>query len=194
MARNQKLKTTAMIVDYVILVNKNDLPLGAMEKMEAHEKGVLHRAFSIFIFNSENKLLLQKRADDKYHSAGKWSNTVCSHPRTREKTEEAAHRRMLEEMGFDCEFEEAFSFIYKANVGDGLIEHELDHVFIGKSDKKPDPDPNEISEFKYVDFNWLLEDMHHNENDYTVWFRIAIKEVKKYFDNHPVINGSGPAF
>ena len=178
-----------MIVDYVILVNKNDQPLGAMEKMEAHEKGVLHRAFSIFIFNSENKLLLQKRADDKYHSAGKWSNTVCSHPRTREKTAEAAHRRMLEEMGFDCEFEEAFSFLYKANVGEGLIEHELDHVFIGKSDKQPDPDPEEISEYKYVDFGWLLEDMQQNENNYTVWFRIAIKEVKKYLDSHPVING-----
>lgn len=183
-----------MNVDYVILVNKNDQPLGAMEKMEAHEKGVLHRAFSIFIFNSENKLLLQKRADQKYHSAGMWSNTVCSHPRTGEKLEDAAHRRIVEEMGFDCSFEEAFSFVYKANVGNGLIEHELDHVFIGKSDAQPNPDPEEISEYKYVDFNWLYEDVQKNQDQYTVWFRIAIKEVKKYFENNDVINDRKPSF
>lgn len=179
-----------MPVDYVILVNKIDQPLGAMEKMEAHEKGVLHRAFSIFIFNSANKLLLQKRAEEKYHSAGLWSNTVCSHPRTNEKLEDAAHRRIVEEMGFDCKFEEAFSFIYKANVGNGLIEHELDHVFIGQSDTMPVPDPEEISEYKYVDFAWLYNDVQDNPQNYTVWFRIALKEVKKYFDRNTVVNGS----
>ena len=115
-----------MHVEYVILVNNHDQSLGAMEKMEAHEKGVMHRAFSIFIFNSEGKLLLQQRADEKYHSPGLWTNTVCSHPRTGENTHNAAHRRMVEEMGFDCDLEEAFSFIYKANVGDGLTEHEFD--------------------------------------------------------------------
>lgn len=168
-----------MQVEYVILVNNNDQSLGAMEKMEAHEKGVMHRAFSVFIFNSKGEMLLQKRADEKYHSAGLWSNAACSHPHTDEKTADAAHRRLQEEMGFDCEIEEAFSFTYKAHVGDGLTEHEYDHVFVGHSDAKPVPDPDEVSDWKYVDFDWLLEDIDNHPDDYTVWFRIAVKELKK---------------
>jgi isopentenyl-diphosphate delta-isomerase len=109
--------------EYVILVDKNDHPQGLMEKMEAHRKGALHRAFSVFIFNDAGELMLQQRALSKYHSPGLWTNTCCSHPRDGEKTAEAAHRRMMEEMGFDCTFEEAFSFLYKADVGQGLIEH-----------------------------------------------------------------------
>lgn len=171
-----------MQVEYVILVNNNDQPLGAMEKMEAHEKGVMHRAFSIFIFNSEGKMLLQKRAEDKYHSPGLWTNTVCSHPRTGEKTDEAAHRRMVEEMGFDCPLEEVFTFTYKANVGDGLTEHEFDHVFTGTSDSTPEPNPEEVSDYKYVDLDWVVKDVEENPGNYTVWFVIALAELKKYLD------------
>jgi isopentenyl-diphosphate Delta-isomerase len=169
-----------MQVEYVILVNNNDQSLGTMEKMEAHEKGVMHRAFSVFVFNTRGEMLLQKRAEEKYHSAGLWSNTACSHPRTDEKTRDAAHRRLREEMGFDCDLEEAFSFIYKAHVGEGLIEHEYDHVFLGHSDEKPDPDPNEVSDWKYVDLDWLMEDVDNHPDEYTVWFRIAVKELKKH--------------
>ena len=171
-----------MSVEYVILVNKNDQPLGGMEKMEAHEKGTLHRAFSVFIFNSEGKMLLQKRADEKYHSPGLWTNTVCSHPRANEKTSDAAHRRIVEEMGFDCEFEEAFSFVYKADVGQGLTEHEFDHVFIGESDTLPVPNPEEVGDFKYVNLDWVVEDIKNHPENYTVWFMIALKEVADYFE------------
>lgn len=169
-----------MQVEYVILVNNNDQSLGTMEKMEAHEKGIMHRAISVFVFNTRGEMLLQKRADEKYHSAGLWSNTACSHPRTAEKTADAAHRRLNEEMGFDCELEEAFSFTYKAHVGEGLTEHEYDHVFVGHSDEKPDPDPDEVSDWKYVDFDRLMEDIENNPDDYTVWFKIAVKELKKH--------------
>jgi len=173
-----------MAVEYVILVNKKDLPLGTMEKIEAHERGELHRAFSVFVFNPQGQLMLQKRADDKYHSPGLWTNTVCSHPRTGEKTIEAAHRRLMEEMGFDCELEEAFSFIYKAHVGDGLIEHEYDHVFIGTTDKTPKPNPEEVSDWKYVWMGELYTDIENNPQNYTEWFKIAIKELKDYLDNN----------
>jgi len=169
-----------MQVEYVILVNSNDQRLGAMEKMEAHEKGVLHRAFSVFIFNSGGKMLLQKRAEEKYHSPGLWTNTACSHPRTGEKTPDAAHRRLIEEMGFDCEIEEAFSFTYKAEVGQGLTEHEFDHVYTGISNTIPVPNPEEVSDFKYVDISWLARDVEENQDDYTVWFKIALKEVRSH--------------
>ena len=175
-----------MQVEYVILVNNNDQPLGAMEKMEAHEKGVLHRAFSVFIFNSGGQMLLQMRAQDKYHSPGLWTNTACSHPRTREKTPDAAHRRLREEMGFDCELEEAFSFVYKANVGDGLTEHEYDHVFVGKSDALPVPDPEEVEDWKYVDMDWLYHDVAEHPENYTVWFLIALAELKKYLEKSKI--------
>ena len=171
-----------MPVEYVILVNENDQPLGGMEKMEAHEKAALHRAFSVFIFNSEGKMLLQKRADEKYHSPGLWTNTVCSHPRSGEKAANAAHRRIVEEMGFDCEFEEAFSFVYKADVGQGLTEHEFDHVFIGESDTLPVPNPEEVDAFKYVKLDWVVEDVKNHPENYTVWFIIALKEVVDYFE------------
>ncbi len=175
-----------MQVEYVILVNKNDLPLGTMEKMEAHEKGVLHRAFSVFIFNSEGKMLLQRRALEKYHSPGLWTNTVCSHPRAGEKTLDAVHRRMKEEMGFDCDVEEAFSFVYNANVGDGLREHEYDHVFVGVSNSIPKPNPEEVGDWKYMDFNEVLDDIKTNPDNYTEWFKIAMKELAKNRDKIPV--------
>ena len=170
-----------MAKENVILVDKDDKPLGLMEKMEAHEKAVMHRAFSVFIFNEEGKLMLQQRALHKYHSPGLWTNTVCSHPRDGEATEEAAHRRIVEEMGFDCSFEEAFSFVYKAEVGQGLIEHEFDHVFIGVSNLKPNINPDEVATWKYVDLQWLEDDVTSNSKDYTEWFKIALERVLKHF-------------
>ncbi|NOY50600.1 MAG: isopentenyl-diphosphate Delta-isomerase [Chlorobi bacterium] len=170
-----------MTKEDVILVDENDNPIGLMEKMEAHKKAVLHRAFSVFIFNSEGSLMLQQRALHKYHSPGLWTNTVCSHPREGETSVEAAHRRIEEEMGFDCDFDEAFSFTYKAEVGQGLTEHELDHVFIGKSDVEPIINPEEVASWKYVDPDWLDIDIKKNPQDYTEWFKIALSEVVEHF-------------
>ncbi|MDG1901591.1 MAG: isopentenyl-diphosphate Delta-isomerase [Bacteroidales bacterium] len=170
-----------MIDEYVILVDKDDNPLGTMEKMEAHMNASLHRAFSVFIFNSDGDLLLQQRASHKYHSPLLWTNTVCSHPREGEKTIDAAHRRIAEEMGMDCEFQEVFSFIYKADVGQGLIEHELDHVFIGVSDNKPVINREEVESCKYVNLSWLISDIEDNPKEYTEWFKIAIDEVLGHF-------------
>ena len=170
-----------MSVEYVILVNQKDKPLGTMEKMTAHEKARLYRAFSVFIFNSKGQLLLQQRAAQKYHSPLLWTNTVCSHPRQGEKTIDAAHRRIEEEMGFDCEFYEAFSFVYKAEVGQGLTEHEFDHVFIGISNVEPSPNPDEVCGWKYIDLNTLEKDVEENPDNYTIWFKIALAEVLAYF-------------
>ncbi len=172
-------KRIRMAAEFVILVDENDNTRGTMEKMEAHVAGELHRAFSVFIFNSAGELLLQRRASHKYHSPKLWTNTVCSHPREGETTEKAAHRRIVEEMGFDCDFDEAFSFVYNSDVGQGLIEHEFDHVFIGTSDKKPVPNPEEVGEWKYISINDLKKDVDENPQDYTVWFKIALAEVFK---------------
>ena len=170
-------------MEKVVLVDQNDKQIGTMEKMEAHEKALLHRAFSIFIFNDKNELLLQQRALSKYHSPGLWTNTCCSHPREEEKTIDAAHRRMKEEMGFDCDFEEAFSFIYNSDVGQGLVEHEFDHVFIGNSTKKPNINPDEVHDWKYMPMNIIREDMNKTPEKYTVWFRIAFDEVEDHLQS-----------
>jgi len=171
-----------MPVEYVLLVNKNDQPLGTMEKMVAHEKGVLHRAFSVFIFNSRGEMMLQKRASEKYHSGGLWTNAVCSHPKAGEDVRLAAKRRMMEEMGFECDISNAFTFIYKSYVGDGLTEHEFDHVFIGYSDTEPNPNTEEVEDWKYVDMNWLLTDVKEHPENYTVWFVIALAELREHLD------------
>ena len=170
-----------MALENVILVDKNDNAIGLMEKMLAHETPNLHRAFSVFIFNGEGKLMLQQRALHKYHSPGLWTNTVCSHPRDGETTIDAAHRRIVEEMGFDCNFEEVFSFVYKAEVGEGLIEHEFDHVFIGSSETEPIINPDEVASWKYVDLKWLENDVQINPDLYTEWFKIALAEVLEHF-------------
>lgn len=166
--------------EYVVLVDVKDEPVGIMEKMEAHFKAVLHRAFSVFIFNEQGELMLQQRALSKYHTPGLWTNTCCSHPREGEKTDDAAHRRMVEEMGFDCDFEEAFTFTYKADVGQGLTEHEFDHVFIGRSDKTPTINPEEVNDWKYMKLEDIKSDMKANPSSYTVWFRIAFDEVMEH--------------
>ncbi len=167
--------------EYVVLVDEKDNEIGLREKMEAHINPELHRAFSVFIFNSNNELMIQQRALSKYHSPGLWTNTCCSHPRKDEVTSDAAHRRMMEEMGFDCDFEEVFSFIYKADVGGGLTEHEFDHVFIGRSDSNPKINPEEVNDWKYMSMDSIKKDMETNPENYTVWFRIAFDEVDQHF-------------
>ncbi|HLN53214.1 MAG TPA: isopentenyl-diphosphate Delta-isomerase [Lentimicrobium sp.] len=167
--------------DLVILVDQDDNETGVMEKMQAHKEAVLHRAFSIFIFNSKGELMLQQRALNKYHSPGLWTNTCCSHPRPGEKTIDAAHRRLVEEMGFDCTFNEAFSFVYKAPFENKLTEHEYDHVFIGICDTIPSLNKDEVNSYRMATLNQVSAEMDNNPELFTVWFRIAFDRVKKYF-------------
>ena len=158
----------------VILVDKTGKEIGTEEKMQVHRDGRLHRAFSVFIFNSSGELLLQKRAKTKYHSGGLWTNTCCSHPRPGEDTDQAARRRMFEEMGFQCELKELFSFIYHVKLNDGLFEHELDHVFVGSFDGTPSPDPDEVDDWKYIDIDSLQQDIQENPENYTYWFKLIL--------------------
>ncbi len=166
-------------MEYVILVDENDNQIGLMEKMEAHEKGLLHRAFSVFLFNKNGEMLLQQRAISKYHSGGLWTNTCCSHPRENEKTIDAAHRRLEEEMGFDCEIEKAFHFTYKSALDNDLTEHELDHVFLGTYEGEIKPNPEEVESYKYVSIEFLMKDVAENPQNYTEWFKICLEEVLK---------------
>ena len=169
-----------MSEEKVILVDKNDNQVGLMPKLEAHEKGVLHRAFSIFIFNSKYELLLQKRASSKYHSCGLWTNTCCSHPREGEDTLDAANRRLDEEMGIKTSLRKVYDFIYKAELDNQLTEHEFDHVFYGVCDNDPILNKDEAEDFKWVDMETLNNDIIKNEDKYTVWFKIAFE----YFYNY----------
>lgn len=164
-------------MEEVIVVDENDREIGACEKLKAHREGILHRAFSVFVFNSEKELLLQRRAAAKYHSPGLWSNTCCSHPSPGESTESAAHRRLKEEMGFDCELKELFSFTYRAEFENGLIENEYDHVFIGNGDSRPDCDPEEVGDLKYVDLGELQEAIQKNPGEYTYWLRFSLNKL-----------------
>ena len=161
----------------VILVNEKDETIGYMPKLEAHQKGVLHRAFSVLIFNSQKQLLLQQRAIGKYHTPGKWTNTCCSHPYQDETPEEGAHRRLKEEMGMDAELKFLFKFQYKAPFDNELTEHEIDHVFIGFSDDLPLPNADEVSDFRFVDVDLLRNEIKTNPQNYTVWFRKIIDRV-----------------
>ena len=161
----------------VILVDEFDNEIGTMEKMEAHRKGLLHRAFSIFIFNDNGELLLQKRAHSKYHSGGLWTNTCCSHPRKNETIIEAAHRRLVEEMGFDTDLEVKFQFIYRKKLDNDLIEHELDHVLFGKYQAKPNLNIDEAEDFSYISIEKLKEDIILEPELYTEWFKICFNQV-----------------
>lgn len=163
--------------EQVILVDLNDVPKGQMDKMEAHERGLLHRAFSVFIFNSKRELLLQQRAMSKYHSKGLWTNTCCSHPRIGESNIHAAKRRLMEEMGMDCELNFLFKFTYKAIFENGLTEHEIDHVYFGMSDELPVINKEEVESFEYVDLDTLKKDIAVNPGAYTPWLRICLDEV-----------------
>jgi isopentenyl-diphosphate delta-isomerase len=171
------------MVENVVLVDEFDNELGLMEKMEAHEKGLLHRAFSVFIMNSKNELMLQQRAISKYHSGGLWTNTCCSHPRQGESVEAAAHRRLQEEMGFDCPVEKVLDFVYKAELDKGLTEHEFDHVFVGYSDETPIINPDEVESWKSMSLADVQRDMKSNPDLYTEWFKIIfdrfMREVEK---------------
>ena len=172
-----------MSEERVILVDDEDVQLGLMPKMEAHRKGILHRAFSVFIFNSSGSLLLQKRSNLKYHSPGLWTNTCCSHQRDGESTVDAAKRRLNEEMGLNVDLKETFSFIYKANLENGLIEHEFDHVLVGFTDFNPKINTNEVEDWKWIDLSFLELDLDKNPNIYTEWFKIIFKRVKGYIEN-----------
>ena len=151
----------------VILVNERDEPQGLMEKMEAHEKGLLHRAFSVFVFNDKNQLLLQQRALSKYHSGGLWTNTCCSHPRSQETVLEAAHRHLQEEMGFDCDLKKLTDFVYRAELDKGLIEHEFDHVFFGQSNQVSELNLEEVEDFRYIALNDLELEIKEAPQNFT---------------------------
>ena len=164
--------------DQVILVDEHDAVLGVMAKLEAHQKALLHRAVSVFIFNSHQQLLLQRRAADKYHSVCLWTNTVCTHPKPGESNTDAVRRRLKEEMGLDVqEVTKIFDFTYQEKLGNELTEHEFDHVFIGFSDEIPLPNPDEVSDFRFVDVDLLRNEIKTNPQNYTVWFRKIIDRV-----------------
>jgi len=167
-------------MEHVVLVDEKDTQIGIMEKMAAHIVPRLHRAFSIFIFNSKGEMLLQQRALTKYHSPGLWTNTCCSHPRNGETLAQATARRLKEEMGLTCDMHEVFTFIYKAPVGLGLIEHEFDHVWFGQCDATPTIDTDEVASFKYMNLDDIATDMKDHPEQYTEWFKISFEEVRKH--------------
>ncbi len=165
------------MIEEVILVDENDTEIGKMEKMEAHEKAILHRAFSVFIFNSDHDMLLQQRALTKYHSAGLWTNACCSHPRPGENTLNAAKRRLYEELGFDTNIQKVFDFTYKASFDNGLTEHEFDHVFIGTYDQNISPNPDEVKDISFMSMDAILSSLTSEPAKYTAWFLIAFPKV-----------------
>lgn len=164
----------------VVLINEKDEVIGQMEKIEAHHKAFLHRAFSIFIFNKDGEWLLQQRALSKYHSAGLWSNACCGHPRFSEEILMATHRRLFEEMGFDCDLKYLFKFQYFApDIGPNITENEIDHVFIGKYNGKIIPNSNEVMAWKWVNLDILTYDMRKNSDIYTFWLKTIFEKVKQ---------------
>ncbi|MGC8649234.1 MAG: isopentenyl-diphosphate Delta-isomerase [Candidatus Micrarchaeia archaeon] len=167
----------------VILVDENDVPVGTEEKMRAHQNGgKMHRALSIFVFNNKGETYLQKRALVKYHSAGKWSNTCCSHPLPNESVLNAAHRRLKEEMGFDCELEEVFNFPYRADVGNGLTENEFDHIIFGIYNGEPKPAPEEVMDWRLSSLSDLKREITKNKENFTSWLVLMIDEVIKHYN------------
>jgi isopentenyl-diphosphate Delta-isomerase len=166
----------------VILVNENDEQIGLMPKMEAHEKALLHRAFSVFVFNNKSELMLQQRALDKYHSPGLWTNTCCSHQREGETNIQAGKRRLQEEMGFVVDLQESISFIYKAPFDNGLTEHEFDHILIGKYDKKPKINPDEVADWKWMPIEDIKNDMVSHPEIYTEWFKIIFEKFYQHIN------------
>lgn len=172
-------------MEKVVLVDEQDNELGSMEKMEAHNKGVLHRAFSVLLFNSKGEVLLQKRSSNKYHSAGLWTNTCCSHPKPSEKMEDAVARRLKEEMGIEIQPEYAYKFLYKVKLDNNLVEHELDHVYVGLFNDEPIINSHEVENWKFVGLAEVKKDILQNPKAYTYWFRLIM--------NHPELEVSIPA-
>ena len=172
---SQKLRTE--LEEHVILVDEEDREVGTVEKMEAHRTIRRHRAFSVFVFNSQGELMLQKRAETKYHSGQLWTNTCCSHPKPGESVAEAAQRRLQEEMGFDCELKEIFSFTYQAQLDRDLFEHEYDHVLVGSYDGNPTPDQEEVEDWKWIGLEALTRNVREKPEHYTCWFKISIDRV-----------------
>ena len=163
--------------EQIILVDQNDVQVGAMGKLATHEKGLLHRGFSIVVKNDKGEIMLQKRARGKYHSGGLWTNTCCGHPKDREDLVSAVHRRLKEEMGFDCELKEILTFIYEVNLDKGLKENEFLHVFLGKYNNVPVLNPEEADDWKWITMNNLQADIAQNPNKYTYWFKIALTHL-----------------
>lgn len=166
-----------MAPEYVILVDEQDNEMGVMEKLQAHREGRLHRAFSIFIFNDRQELLLQQRAPGKYHSGGLWTNTCCSHPRPNETVKDAAQRRLFEEMGISCELAIKTSFIYRTPFGNGLTEHELDYVLTGRLNHDPRINPEEVHAFRWSTLDDVKREAELHPEQYTSWFKIALERV-----------------
>jgi isopentenyl-diphosphate delta-isomerase len=173
-----------MATEYVLLVDEQDNEIGVMEKMQAHEEALLHRAISVFIFNDKDQLLLQKRAAEKYHSPLLWTNTCCSHPRPGELLADAAHRRLYEEMNMACELSYEFSFIYKAVLDQGLTEHEFDHVFFGSSNVAPVPNPAEVADWKYLSIADIETEIAAGPDQYTSWFKLMLDKIKSVRNEH----------
>lgn len=171
-----------MIEEQVILVNENDEQIGLMPKLEAHEKALLHRAFSVFVFNDNNELMLQQRAAHKYHSPKLWTNTCCSHQRQGETNIEAGKRRLQEEMGFVTLLEESISFIYKAPFDNGLTEHEYDHILIGKYNNSPTINNEEVSNWKWMSLDEVKADMKSQPDIYTEWFKIIFDKFYEHIN------------
>lgn len=167
--------------EQLILVDEEDNETGTLDKLSVHQKGLLHRAFSVFIFNSKDELLLQQRAAGKYHSALLWSNTCCSHPLHNENISDTIGRRLLEEMGLQCHTHFAFSFIYKSLFENGLTEHEYDHVYVGRSDELPKPNPEEVKDYRYISLRKLEEEISANPQSFSEWLKISLPGVKHYF-------------
>jgi isopentenyl-diphosphate delta-isomerase len=178
-----------MVEENVILVNENDEQIGLMPKLEAHEKAVLHRAFSVFVFNDDNELMLQQRALSKYHSPGLWTNTCCSHQRDGESNLQAGKRRLQEEMGFVTELEEKISFIYKAPFDNGLTEHELDHVMVGYYNDAPVINRDEVESWKWMPLESVKLDIAINPEEYTAWFKIIFDKFYKFINITHESNG-----
>ena len=177
-----EVKYIDMIEENVILVNESDEQIGLMPKLEAHEKAVLHRAFSVFILNSKNEIMLQQRAHHKYHSPLLWTNTCCSHQRNGETNIQAGSRRLFEEMGFKVELKELFHFIYKAPFDNGLTEHELDHVMIGYYNDAPVINPDEVESWKWMKIDDVKKDMEIHPELYTIWFKIIFDEFYHFLE------------
>jgi len=171
-----------MTEEQVILVDKNDNQIGLMPKMEAHEKALLHRAFSVFVFNDKNELMLQQRAMHKYHSPGLWTNTCCSHQRDGESNLEAGMRRLQEEMGFVTDLEETTSFVYKAPFDNGLTEHEYDHIMVGYFDGEPQLNEKEVADWKWMKLEAIKEDINKHPELYTAWFKIIFEKFYEFIN------------